>query len=324
MSPTPAPRPARVRLSGSIIGLICVFLLGGCATTGLRLDRDQTKDRNRAYARACAPFAMTCALAYYDLRDSAEAGTPEQRPRRDAFEAALQAQHWRRLQGFPPTAAAKKAGLYYDVWINESFRPAVLVIAVRGTQFTSGTDWQSNLWWFTRRLKGDTQYEICPRADEVGRVFSAYRPRIDAGSVVVITTGHSLGGGLAQRLRYAYVQDVRQCYVFNSSPVTGYSLTPENKMVFDVRLPLAGFPAAPTLRIYERGEILAYLRGLLRVFYPISDNIQEVRFDISTGHNPVGQHNMAVFAEKLVELAAVPPADPANTRTPWWETPRSE
>jgi surfactin synthase thioesterase subunit len=78
-------------------------------------------------------------------------------------------------------------------------------------------------------------------------------------SATLFSTGHSLGGGLAHEFAYslprADIPRVSKVFAFDPSPVTGYysvgkSLRAENSenLLID--------------RIYERGEVLAYLRSL--------------------------------------------------------------
>jgi hypothetical protein len=109
-----------------------------------------------------------------------------------------------------------------------------------------------------------------------------------------------LGGGLAHHA--AYVSDcIKEVFAFDSSPVTGfYSISDpprsKNAMGIVVR------------RIYERGEILASFRRVVRWFNPLSmkdPEIIEVQFNLSRG-DAITQHNMRTLAYKLKEKADKP------------------
>ncbi len=178
----------------------------------------------------------------------------------------------------------------------------------------------------------DDQYAAVAAPEETGRVFAAYRDDLENRRRVVITTGHSLGAGLAQTIHYAYPWAVRQTYAFDPSPVTAHSrygdAPVENHRTkdgqpfrFDDAPPIDGFPSHLTLRVYEAREVLSYLRSFLRTFYPITEQIIEVRFGFSTNYNFVAQHNMAELAECLRRWACLhldgAPVDPPH---PWWRT----
>ena len=85
---------------------------------------------------------------------------------------------------------------------------------------------------------------------------------------------------------------------FDSSPLTGFRDLPE-----EVRT--GNSKGIQIERVYEQGEILAYLRGPLRAFVPLDDkdpSIIEVRFDLSKGL-AVKEHDMLYLARRLREVA---------------------
>jgi hypothetical protein len=58
-------------------------------------------------------------------------------------------------------------------------------------------------------------------------------------------------------------------------------------------------------RVYEHGEILAYLRLLMKGLYPITKEnpkIVEIRYDLLKG-DLVSEHSIKKFACKLREIA---------------------
>lgn len=189
-------------------------------------------------------------------------------------------------------------GLEYEVWgpINGTEEKEV-VIVFRGTDFTTFGDWYSNLRWLTRfiPLTWD-QY------DQVRDVTLALVESIKdqfGSDVRIIATGHSLGGGLAQQAGYMSA-DIDKVYAFAPSPVTGfYSVAREdrkkNKQGMDI------------YRIYEHGEVLAYLRLIMKMVYPVKKvdpKITEVRYDVMSEGHIIKQHGMKRFACELHKIAS--------------------
>lgn len=59
-------------------------------------------------------------------------------------------------------------------------------------------------------------------------------------------------------------------------------------------------------RVYEHGEILAYLRLLFKALYPVTSKdpkIVEIRYNLTSG-NPIGQHSIKNLALALNQIAA--------------------
>lgn len=166
------------------------------------------------------------------------------------------------------------------------------MIVFRGTDFDESKDWMSNLRWFTRWFTSDLdQY------DEVRVMMPKLIKQIENQDNTVnkfITTGHSLGGGLAQLAGYAS-HKIDTVYSFDSSPVTGY---------FDVEGGLRRFNAQnlKIYRIYEHGEVVAYLRLALKAIVPVSEkhpDIVQVRFNVIHDEDIIAQHDIKTLTCNL-------------------------
>jgi pimeloyl-ACP methyl ester carboxylesterase len=171
-----------------------------------------------------------------------------------------------------------KEGMYLEV-LERRDEPHTIVVVFEGTNFSELPDWQANLRWFLRFIPGfKDQYTLA--AQDVAREFfdvissmpAEYRTEYASGRLLsaagklirIVTAGHSLGGGLAQHFAYAFKQEplqnqgpkVSEVFAFDSSPVTGW---------FSVSDPPRSYNAKGLMvnRIFEHGEILAYIRRLI-------------------------------------------------------------
>lgn len=210
---------------------------------------------------------------------------------------------WTRWTSFPISnghldSVMKTSHLRAEVWENRDLKQ--VVVAFGGTEFKSGKDWISNFRWLT--FKVDDEYTRLVR-DFAPAFVQEYsnRSRSELGGWLngakLISTGHSLGGGLAQQFAYAIPvtlqqPKVSQVYAFDPSPVTGFfSVDPAVRDVNRVGLYID--------RIYERGEILALLRSFTSLFVqPSAENptIRGVRYSLLNGGNAVANHSMHDFA----------------------------
>jgi hypothetical protein len=210
---------------------------------------------------------------------------------------------WTRWTNFPiPNGHLDSVMRHYhlraEVWENRDLKQ--VVVAFGGTEFTNGQDWIANFRWLT--FKVDDEYTRLVR-DFAPAFVQEYsdRSRSELGGwlngATVISTGHSLGGGLAQQFAYALPVSpehvrVSKVYAFDPSPVTGFfSVDPAVRDVNRVGLQID--------RIYERGEILALLRSFTSLFVqPSAENptIRGVRYSLLNGGNAVANHSMHDFA----------------------------
>jgi pimeloyl-ACP methyl ester carboxylesterase len=292
----------------SILFVILSCILAGCTYLPVRLDKDPARGRRLAYASACEPFALMSALSYApDLCDLS---------RTARFELRLGALGWKRLS-YWPSKKAEKRGLHFEIWINETVQPRVAVIAIRGTEFSDLNDWHSNLRWMFQGILGQDQYDVVN--SELEHFFCDYALQIGCGDLLVVVTGHSLGGGLAQCVLYEKGQQVRQAYVFDPSPVTAFIYrNQETRRRFVQHAPIEGFPSHLILRVYERGEILAYVRSATRLVWPIKEQIGEIGFNAGIGWSPINQHSMADLASAISNEVIKEDSYPAGLPRPWY------
>ena len=233
-------------------------------------------------------------------------------------EQALRAAGWQRWDGFPDDGLLekiKKSHLRIEVWTRND--PPAVAVAFGGTVFNNGNDWLSNLRWFPPSwfVAGHPD-EYSETVQEFGPAFVAEFKR-RAGSAdeqwaflkhaTLYSTGHSLGGGLAQQFAYALPLDdsmprVAKVYAFDPSPVTGfYSVDAAVRDVNRQGLQID--------RIYERGEILALVRSFTSFFVAPSAEapaIRGVRYSLFPTANPISGHSMSTLACKLYSASRQP------------------
>lgn len=207
---------------------------------------------------------------------------------------------WAELKDLPPLVKRpghwSMEGLQVRVWYEVAKERPRVVIAFRGTEAADAGDWWSNFRWITRIIPFiDDQYDQLVYG--IDRFADAVRQRMPAGAVL-ITTGHSLGGGLAHQAAYKN-ENIKQIYAFDSSVVTGYfNVSREQRERHQKGMRIE--------RIYEHGEILAYVGWFFRQFVPVSSRdpeIKLVRFNLMDSNNIFKQHSMSRFA-CLIERAA--------------------
>lgn len=216
----------------------------------------------------------------------------------------LHAAGWKAWDGFPDDGLLTQISdshLRVEVW--EKRATQSIVVAFGGTVFNSGKDWKSNLRWFLPKHK-DEYTEIVEVFAPAFITEFKRRASAPGGDYLkgasIYSTGHSLGGGLAQQFAYALPPDtvvprVTHVYAFDPSPVTGFfSVQPEVRDVNKVGLSID--------RIYERGEILALVRSFTSFFVQpsaSSPSIRGVRYALFYPDNPVTGHSMIELACKM-------------------------
>lgn len=245
----------------------------------------------------------------------------------------LESQHWELWDKLPqlnPVMNGIHADKIYavhlrpQVWSND--RLGIVIVAFGGTAFTSWEDWRSNLRWFIDPFTDPQDAYYVLSNNFIPLFVEEYQRRsgTTAGAWLkdakVVATGHSLGGGLAQRFAYSLaagqkVPVVKTVYAFNPSPVSGKRGVPsweENAKGLKIN------------RIYNRGEFLASVRSMLSWFtfdkgdgqiwtdYRYSDNWS---WETSiTG--AIHAHQMFLLACFMKEKAKIPNPGTSEAKSP--------
>ena len=151
----------------------------------------------------------------------------------------------------------------------------IIVIAFRGTEFTSLKDW----------LFGNFNIAYPGQFLEAQLLMKLVHQKYGS-DVIIETTGHSLGGGLA--LSIARTHPGVSSIVFDSSPRLFSTNRYENRQV----------------QIVESGEILTYIRALWHVIPPNSFSpVKTYKVNYLDG-GLIGKHDMFALAEGLLADAA--------------------
>lgn len=188
-------------------------------------------------------------------------------------------------------------GLKTDIFTKITNDETVAAVVYRGT--SSLKDWYSNLYWvtkynpFIRNLYAQARDQIKIIVENLKEEYG--------NDIKIISTGHSLGGGLAQQA--AYTSDaIKLVYAFDPSPATGFSSIPNperDKNRKNIRI----------YRIFEHGEFLAYARLLMKASYAIKGapnadpEVVEIRLNFEDKGTSVTQHGMYKLADKLRKIA---------------------
>lgn len=223
------------------------------------------------------PYAWSAAASYQDSDDPKRKPleTTSTCPEPHAFLTTRGWVQWTTLPSLRPRGDDVYAGaaqtmrdahLRAEVWSNATIRQ--VVVAFGGTAASSWADWKSNFRWV---LFFDTDDEYTVLSGTFIPVFIQEYQRREGDpewawlkDARVISTGHSLGGGLAQRFAYSLqatsgIPAVKEVYAFDPSPVSG------KRSSSNFRVQANGLTI---YRIYNRGEILASLRSLVHFGNP--------------------------------------------------------
>jgi len=199
-------------------------------------------------------------------------------------------------------------GLAYQVWERHGQNTHDVVIAFRGTVSGLRSWIYGNLWGITHLFNSDTQYSRARTYSH--RVIEYFRTRADDGVTLrFYSTGHSLGGGLAQDVFYDRPKDFVQAFAFAPSSVTSFTELPKASHldVCDCETETLDHEAR-IYRIYEAYEILGNLRFPHKLFFYPQRYIQEVRFSFPSSWNEVSRHSMKTLAFEMINLAKTAPS----------------
>jgi hypothetical protein len=163
--------------------------------------------------------------------------------------------------------AMREVHLRAEVWSDPLTKQ--VVVAFGGTAVTSWQDWKSNLRWVLSYFDSQDEYTVL--TDKFVPAFQgvfelrATQPGWEwLKEAKIVSTGHSLGGGLAQRFAYSLagkndIPRVQAVFAFDPTPVSGKRSSPN----FEEQA-----KGLTIYRIYNRGEILASLRSLVHFGNP--------------------------------------------------------
>jgi len=203
---------------------------------------------------------------------------------------------WSKIQDFNdikiPTKGVIDKGLHFETWISDTNQEVTVAFVFRGTK--KWIDWKSNLRFIRKLYSTKVDYYeqvsyLIPKL--IVKIENKYKHK----EIIWVSTGHSLGGGLAQLTLYLN-EKIKIAYVFNSSPVTGY-WDEKNRNKFKV--------GKQVYTVYLRGEILYYGRMLLDLFNPFrlvklnDPKVIRIRFYKSKIGHAFKKHSMLVLANIL-------------------------
>ncbi len=230
--------------------------------------------------------------------------------RAPSFKAGLQAEGW---EQWSIDFASEKAEQYAQnhhlrvhVFARRRAERLEVAVAFGGTDPRNIFDWLSNFRWLIPFH--DDEYTVVVK-DFVGAFQAELGRRIKAAGlspddVIVFSTGHSLGGGLAQQFAYAAKRTatdlaVSQVFAFDPSPVTGF---------YSVRKAVRDVNRRGLLidRPFERHEILSYLRWLTALIVPPSARNPAIcgfRYNLLSTWNLIASHSIPKLAAALYVAA---------------------
>lgn len=230
---------------------------------------------------------------------------------------AIPLRNWKKWN-FPSVSLQKKMrriGMYLEV-LERDEEPHTIAIVFEGTD--DFIDWLTNLGILRFIPFVDDQYTVVVKKvaaefhDEIASRIKRNEAVIREGNLYslsghpirIVSTGHSLGGGLAQQFAYAFKQDpadsmgpkVSEVFAFNSSTITGWFSTSDPPRTYNATSLIVN-------RIFEHGEILAYLRlfaSHLTAITAENPAIWQYRYNFIKGKaNIIENHSMRKLACNL-------------------------
>lgn len=225
---------------------------------------------------------------------------------RERLEGLLNARGWKEMRDpLWVLPCEDDVGMYIRVWERTFDAKKEVTIAFRGTWGLS--DWvYGNGHWLTRFLPMQDQYN---RARAVAaKIFQHYDAQSSA-PVHYFTTGHSLGGGLAQHILYSNPTKIVQVFAFDPSSVTGFADQTVDNQIAACACDRSVPDGEPRIyRVYDAYEILSNLRIFHKIFFPPERHVQEVRFPHERSHSILG----------LTEYLNANAMPDQNRQAPWF------
>jgi hypothetical protein len=239
------------------------------------------------------PFAIASVGAYYSDADKTPATN------RVATGRTAQRAKVFQLETFDPAYQSKgyideaDSGLGMRVHHKRLGDQLSVVVAFRGTDKpTNWADMMSNFSWFTQWFRSNDQYKRARFHFEKIKADAEATPGIK--KIAYITTGHSLGGGLARHVAHAF--PCTAAVAFDSSPVT-------NEFVLAKSYP------AQVVVVHERGDVLSGASNTGAWFGGLWDRITGKaaantfrRYDLELLKDKEDQHKIEPFATNMARL----------------------
>lgn len=223
-------------------------------------------------------YAMLSLVAYGDIKKDKP---NKKKPCIDA-KTILENNGWHVVPNFPGECLRKEMDAVHlraEVWAHPS--TSTVVVAFGGTVFSSTKDWKSNLHWFNPFQHDEYSLvvkEFSPQFAEM--IAKQQEPGWEfLHGATIYSTGHSLGGGLAEEFAYSLPANgphVSKVYAFDPSPVSGFlsvnkDIRNKNKTGLQID------------RIYERGEVLAILRSITSTIHKppaVNPQVRQIRYNL--------------------------------------------
>ena len=304
--------------------LLFFLMLTGCAAmsqdSDVALIREpgkrtysQPPEKVAESARTLWEYAVLSDNSYLDTSLAQMAKTEEGKACSLDRDDRLEIRDWKQWPDVPSPVLekeAKEVDLQLEVW-EKQISPPIVAVVFRGTEAERWGDWLANLRWFLRFIPWfRDQYMVV--SEKVGAaVLAKIKVELERGNAKyrdaqIVSTGHSLGGGLAQHLAYSFPEirgadgklmpRVSKVYGFDPSPVTGWYSVPRALRVMNA----SGLHID---RVFEHGEILSYIRLILRYLNPPQEKdpaIREIRYNFVRSINPLSSHSMRLIACELI------------------------
>lgn len=175
-----------------------------------------------------------------------------------------------------------KNGLSFDVYHKGDASRLTVLVAFRGTDGWLNVDLLANLSWFFQWVNPYDQYRDA--RNEFPKVVEAAKQVANGRAISFITTGHSLGGGLAQHIAVTF--PCVSTISFNPSFVT-------NELIY------GKFTPPVRIRVYEDKDIFSLIKGSQE------NNAANAIYKLNgaAGNEIVAQHSMEQLAAAMMRTA---------------------